>query len=1137
MRWDENLKKCRDSVSGSRAVVLLAAAGLFALFGWQPGRGLLLGLVLLGIWLTVRHLEQQIVLARQAADVNLQLTLKAIPDLMFELDETGRFVNVFSNNDDLLFAPRAQLLQRLVSEVLPAEAAAVVKAALQDTAAQGYSSGQVLRLDLPSGPRWFELSSTIKHLPSGERHFVTLSRDMTARKHAEDALAKSQQRLSLALAAAHMGVWEFDFQSGTLFWSAEILHYFGLPEEVTPSRAYVLSMTHPEDAALSDLAMTRALQERCPYRCEYRVLINGKTIWVEDRGEIQYAADGQPWRAVGTAQDITERKQAALALQQESEKNLALLRNASDGIHILNQDAVIIEASDSFCAMLGYTRQEIIGMQVSDWDVNFSREEAKAVVAAQFVSPVRQQFETRHRRKDGSIIDVEVSGFPLELAGQRVLFNSSRDITARKQAEQALQSSEQRARDLSNLLRLVSDNVPDMIWAKDLHKRFLFTNKAMCEQLLHAADTDEPLGKDDLFFATRERAMQPENREWHTFGELCQDSDTLTLQAGGPAQFDEFGNVRGKFLFLDVHKAPLVNSQGEVIGVVGSARDVTLQKAAEEKLRLAALVLENSSEAMLVTDADNRIQEINPAFTKLTGYTLEEVRGKNPSVLNSGHHPAAFYQTMWQELQSSGHWQGEIRNRRKDGEIYIEWLTINTIRDEHGAVQRYVALFSDITSRKKSEEQIWRHANFDPLTQLPNRRMFYERLGHDLKKALRSGERLALLFLDLDRFKEINDTLGHDTGDALLVAAARRLSNCVRDSDTVARLGGDEFILILNDLGTPNSVERVADNILTSLSQPFVLGNEVAYVSASIGITFYPDDASTVEGLLKNADQAMYVAKNAGRNRYAYFTNTMQQLALHRLQLLKDLRQAVLAQQFVLEYQPIVDLLTGRVGKAEVLLRWQHPQRGRIPPAEFVPLAEESGLIHGIGEWLFAESVQCLRQLTAQFDPDFQLSINQSPLQIQAGGGQRAWGGLLQAAGLSGHNLVFEITEGLLLDTSPPVVAELMAYRDAGIQVAIDDFGTGYSSLAYLKKMHIDYVKIDQSFVRNLVEDASNQALTEAIIVMAHKLELKVIAEGVETAEQAALLRQLGCDYAQGYWYAKPLPRLDFEAFLHRALH
>ncbi|AMK77433.1 MULTISPECIES: EAL and GGDEF domain-containing protein [Methylomonas] len=556
------------------------------------------------------------------------------------------------------------------------------------------------------------------------------------------------------------------------------------------------------------------------------------------------------------------------------------------------------------------------------------------------------------------------------------------------------------------------------------------------------------------------------------------------------------------------------------------ARDISERKRIEEALQQAALIYQNSSEAMLLADADDRILTINAAFTAITGYQLDEVIGKHIGILNTGGHSDA----MWQAIHSKGSWQGEIWDKRKNGELFAKWLTINTIFDAEQTMQRRVALFSDITEKKKAEGVIWQQANFDPLTQLPNRRMFYDRLSQDIKKAHREHKRLALLFIDLDLFKEVNDTLGHDMGDKLLQIAAQRILASVRETDTVARLGGDEFTVILSDVGDPCNAERIAGNLLQKMTDCFELGNEIAYISTSVGIAFYPDDADNLKSLLKHADQAMYAAKRQGRNQYCFFIPTMQESAQARLRLSNDLRLALAGQQFYLCYQPIVELATNTVRKAEALIRWQHPTRGLISPADFIPIAEETGLISSIGNWIFQEAAEQTSRWRQSIHEKFQISINKSPVQFRnERDSHRDWLDRLEALSLSGQSVVIEITEGLLLDANNSVAEQLLSFRDAGIQVSLDDFGTGYSSLSYLKKFDIDYLKIDQSFVRNLAIGSDDMALCEAIIVMAHKLGIKVIAEGIETSSQRELLTAAGCDFGQGYLFAKPLPAQEFE--------
>ncbi|WP_237763260.1 putative bifunctional diguanylate cyclase/phosphodiesterase [Thiobacillus denitrificans] len=484
---------------------------------------------------------------------------------------------------------------------------------------------------------------------------------------------------------------------------------------------------------------------------------------------------------------------------------------------------------------------------------------------------------------------------------------------------------------------------------------------------------------------------------------------------------------------------------------------------------------------------------------------------------------------------SSDTFTNEHRKRCKDGRW--KWIQVRGMvaaRDAAHAPVRVIGTYLDISERKQAEETIQRQANFDPLTQLPNRRLFLDRLELEINKSRRADLSLALLLIDLDEFKEVNDTLGHDVGDILLQEAAQRIRGCIRDADTVARLGGDEFTVILTELSGRSHVEDIAQKIIGKLAEPFQLGNEVTYISASIGITLYPTDASDIDTLMKHADQAMYAAKKQGRNRFSHFTPLLQEAAQARLKLSKDLREAISDKQFTTHFQPIIDLATGRIHKAEALLRWQHPVRGQVDPIEFIALAEETGLIHEIGDWVFRESAHWAKQWSTQFGKDFRVSINMSPVQfrMESRVNAEAWLNHFRELGFSGENLIVEITEGLLLNAHSDVIDKLFMLRDAGIQIAIDDFGTGYSSLSYLKQFPIDYLKIDRSFVRDLETDPNDMALSKAIIVMAHELGLKVVAEGVETEGQRSLLSAAGCDYAQGNLYAKPLPPTQFEAML-----
>lgn len=693
------------------------------------------------------------------------------------------------------------------------------------------------------------------------------------------------------------------------------------------------------------------------------------------------------------------------------------------------------------------------------------------------------------------------------------------DITAFEQAQRAVEAERAVAIQAHAELTATLEAIPDLLFEVDARGTYIDYRTA--RNSAHAAPPERIIGKtffDVLPAATAQQAM----------------AALTQAQANGHS----FGHElliplpQGKFWF-DISVAPKQTPDGQPQRFIVIARDITQRKQQESDLRLAALVYESSSEGMAVTDADGRVITTNPAFTQITGYTGAEVLGKNLSVLNSGRQGSEFYRDMWAALQATGHWQGELWNRRKNGEVYAEHLSINTIAGADGAQTRRIALFADITQRKTQEELIWNQANYDTLTGLPNRRMFREHLDVALAKAASGGHKLALMFLDLDRFKEINDTHGHDAGDVLLQTAAQRLRGCVRESDMVARLGGDEFTLILTGMDSMDRLEAISHALLARLAEPFHLGKDTEYLSASIGITLAPDDGTDSETLIKQADQAMYASKRLGRNRCERFTVAMQEATLMRSRIARDLRSVLPEQQLWLAYQPIVDLRTGDIRKAEALVRWEHPIHGLISPATFIPIAEEAGTIHQIGHWVFETAARQVATWQSSLHTDFQVSVNKSPAQFRESSLKAdQWQAVLDGLGLAPASVVIEITEGLLMDASASTREHLNTLHAAGVQISLDDFGTGYSSLSYLHQFDLDYLKIDQSFVRNLTATSKDLALCKATIVMAHELGMKVVAEGIETEEQRDLLTQAGCDLGQGYLFAKPLPAADFEALV-----
>lgn len=547
-------------------------------------------------------------------------------------------------------------------------------------------------------------------------------------------------------------------------------------------------------------------------------------------------------------------------------------------------------------------------------------------------------------------------------------------------------------------------------------------------------------------------------------------------------------------------------------------------RIAEEKLRLADRAFQNTAEGITVTDASGNIVSTNPAFEAITGYSHEEVLGQNPRVLKSGHHPDTFYNEMWDTLLLTGHWRGEIWNRRKNGDAYPEWLTISAVKDGNDETTHYVGVFTDISQIKEAQDQINFLAHHDALTRLPNRALFRERFDHALMHARRENTSIALLFLDLDRFKTVNDTLGHPVGDQVLLEVSKRMNQIIRASDTLARLGGDEFVLLLEEQTDAQHAAVVARKLIDLFSRPMIIGEHELVVTASIGITLYPNDGDDSDKLIRHADRAMYEAKQQGRNTYRFFTQALTEGALERLMMENDLRRAVARNELILHYQPIVNLETRQLQGIEALVRWQHPEQGLIAPGLFIELAEEIGIIGEIGQWVLRAACSQL----AKWDRDGfkvpRISVNLSVQQIDREGLITMVSEELNSSGLSPERLELEVTESMLIrnpELSRTVLSEL---RTLGVKFAIDDFGTGYSSLAYLKLLPLDHLKIDQSFVRDIGKDANDEAIVLAIIAMSKSLGLESVAEGVEEAHQARFLQQAGSDLAQGYLYSRPLP-------------
>jgi len=877
------------------------------------------------------------------------------------------------------------------------------------------------------------------------------------------------------------------------------------------------------------------------------------------------AADGQDAltkRRMTPPNDTLQQvyRDAVAELKADEKHFRAYFEHSLVGMAAILPDKGWLEANQAFCNMLGYSSEDLLS---SNYDTLTHPDdlEDNTRLYQQLLdgSLAEYTIEKRLIHKSGDLIDVVIG-----VRGARTVDGSlayavllAKDISQRKQIERSKRMRQQilekvaRGDALQDIMVQVIESVESMypgslcsiqlidetgqhllpVVAPSLPDVFMLPSDAIPVGLGEGScGTAAFLGKR---VAIADITSHP---YWKNYKEL-------TVKTGLRACWSEpilsaTGTVLGSLaVFRKVSSLP-EGHKLTLLEVAANLLGIAIERVrAEEDLQLASSIYTSISEAVLVFDANHNIIALNPAFTRINGYTLDDIRGKHGSFLYCDRYDADFFQMVWNEVAERGFWQGRIWSRHKNGSTFPKWLTINAMYNDEGEVENYVTTGSDITNKIKTDELIWRQANYDLLTNLPNRHMFQDRLEQEIRKVLREKRLLALLFLDLDHFKDVNDTFGHPMGDQLLVEAAARINSCVRETDTVARMGGDEFTVILPKLKTTINAEKVAKQIINALAEPFIINGEAIHIGTSIGIAFCPTDTTELDQLISHADQAMYASKAAGRNRLSYFTQALHDEAMNRLILLNDMRSAITNRQFELHFQPIIDLSSGRVYKAEALIRWHHPERGMISPADFIPLAEESGLIVEIGDWVFREAAAQTKRWNETFNCELQIAVNMSPVQFQSTALNISdWLAYLQTIELAEKYLSIEITEGLLLDANEDVRDKLLQLRDAGIEVAIDDFGMGYSALSSLRRFDIDYLKIDQFFIQNIETEPDNLALTEAIIIMAHKLGLKVIAEGVETEMQRCLLLGFNCNYAQGYHFSRPLPAAALEEYLANSM-
>jgi diguanylate cyclase (GGDEF)-like protein/PAS domain S-box-containing protein len=815
-----------------------------------------------------------------------------------------------------------------------------------------------------------------------------------------------------------------------------------------------------------------------------------------------------------------ELRKQALDLAAASKRHADLYDFAPTGYVTTNEDGIIKNANLTAATTLGVERKSLLGNPMHKFIEKSSQDQFYLLRKKLFLlpnaggdSPRDLPVELKMVRSDGLVFDADMFSSIVHGAnGKRELMISFSDITARKRREHELLSAQ---RHLEATLKAI----PDLMFEVNLEGR-IYNYRAYHQDLL-AAPPEVFLGKkfaDILPAAAAEvcanALTEASEKGWSAGGVYA-----LPLPPGeswfelSVAAMETAGDVAGRFVLL--------------------ARDITERKQIEEKALQLAQAVEQSPSSVMICDLDGNMQYVNATFARITGYTREELIGKNPRILQSGKTRKATYVALWEQLLKGGDWRGILYNKRKDGSEYIESATIAPIRNATGKITHYLGVKQDVTDTIAAQNEIFRLCNYDPLTGLPNRRLLNERCSYALSVAQRSNESVAVMFIDLDHFKDINDTLGHKIGDLFLVEIAKRLSAMLREEDTVSRFGGDEFILVFPGTGAKGAA-TIATKLLTEISRPCHIEEHEVIGTPSIGIAIYPNDADNLEDLLKKADTAMYRVKKDSRNSFRFFTTEMQANSERNLGLLTALRHALDRDELQLHYQPQIRINDGRLFGAEALLRWQHPDLGAISPAEFIPLAEDSGQIIAIGEWVMRTAVEQAKAWIDKGLPPMVIAVNVSAVQFHQHGFVDLLSDILEIAQLPPQYIELELTEAVAMSDPDTVRVVLDQLNERGIHIAIDDFGTGYSSLSYLMRFKVSRLKIDQSFVREIAGGLDGQAIVAMIITLAGSLGIRTIAEGVETVEQLEFLRDNGCDEVQGYYFSKPLPVAQFEEFVRQ---
>ncbi|NVH72594.1 EAL domain-containing protein [Paraburkholderia sp. JPY432] len=818
-----------------------------------------------------------------------------------------------------------------------------------------------------------------------------------------------------------------------------------------------------------------------------------------------------------------EKLRSARALARNDERFRSLFDDHRVPMYIFDRDTLrFLAVNAAAIEQYGYTESKFLGMTIRAIhpDSEVARLEKHLARSADLRQSHTMAGIWRHRRNDGSIISVNVSYHALSFMGRDASFVLADDVTDQINAEaEALRSNQ--------MLEAVIDNIPQRIFWKDLNSRYLGCNMAFArdaglaypEQVIGKSDTDLP---------------------WRAFADLLNEHDREVASTGVPKM-----NFEVDFVIDGVHrtrvtsKLPFTDGDGQVIGVLGSYTDITEQKRADLALRLQSRALDASVNAILITapsPSGNLIEYVNPAFMRITGYDLDEVIGHDCRVLQRDDRDQEGVALIREALAANREVSAVVRNYRKDGALFWNQLFIAPVPNAEGVITHHIGVINDVTELIRYQEQLEYQANYDGLTRLPNRNLLRDRLEHALVVAQRHHTGVAVVFLDLDGFKNVNDSLGHSVGDRLLSVVAERLARCSRTSDTVARHGGDEFVIVMTDTVDEQSLITWMERVRASIAEPVWLDGTELYVGCSMGASLFPQDGEDAETLMKKADVAMYRAKDMGRNTFQFYQPEMNASAGARLNLERRLRRALRDNEFLLHYQPQVDIVSGQIVGIEALVRWRDPEAGLVPPSSFIPLAEESGLIGPLSEWVLREACRQNKAWQDQGLPPARVSVNLSARVFQQRDIAKLVMQVLAETGLEPKYLELELTESTIMRNAEEAVLMLNELHALGIGLAIDDFGTGYSSLSYLKRFPVDRLKIDRSFVSDIGVSGDDETITSAIIALAHSLKLQVIAEGVETSAQLDFLRERACDEMQGFYFAKPLSTEGISELLHGGL-